>query len=213
MGGTSRAYLQSRLEKLERWDLLEAIERGELTHYAAAQAAGCIAERPSEGRGGYSNAAKRVAWAVHRAEKVWQARERAREEARANGLGETVLSLQGETVVSPKIDIRAETVPSPAPPISSSPATRDIIVRLVALDRADLVCLVVERRLSPFQALRIAERGARGTVGREAAEREPGEQSAPDSAPAVAAQRSGPTTATPKPAAAPRPFDPRVLIG
>src|SRR5262249_6559634 len=47
--------------------------------------------------------------------------------------------------------------PAPAQP-KFSQETRDIITRLVEAGRADLVIAITERRLSPFQAVRIAER-------------------------------------------------------
>ena len=49
--------------------------------------------------------------------------------------------------------------PEPAPP-KFSQETRDIIARLVSLGRADLICAVLERKISPSAAARIA--AARG---------------------------------------------------
>src|SRR5262249_43126706 len=58
--------------------------------------------------------------------------------------------------------------PKPEPEFSPQPAqpmfsqeTRDVIARLVAAGRVDLVIAVTERRISPFQAARIADRGER----------------------------------------------------
>jgi hypothetical protein len=57
-GGTSVEYLTTRLRKAGRFDLLDAIARGKLSVYAAAEAAGFVRRRAVTGRGS-SNAAKR----------------------------------------------------------------------------------------------------------------------------------------------------------
>jgi hypothetical protein len=62
--------------------------------------------------------------------------------------------------------------PRPEPEISPKPASpkfsqdsRDIIARLVEAGRTDLVIAVTERRISPFQAARIADRGRGRRLG------------------------------------------------
>jgi hypothetical protein len=57
-GGTSKAYLLDRLEKAERFDLLEGISRGRISVLAAAEAAGFFRRPAPTGRGS-PNAAKR----------------------------------------------------------------------------------------------------------------------------------------------------------
>ena len=57
-GGTSRAYLLDRLQKAERFDLLEGVARGRISVLTAAEAAGFVRRRPTTGRGS-PNAAKR----------------------------------------------------------------------------------------------------------------------------------------------------------
>jgi hypothetical protein len=66
MGGTSIEYLTGRLRRAERFDLLEAIARGQISTYAAAEAAGFLKRRPVTG-GGSPNAAKRRAFALRQA--------------------------------------------------------------------------------------------------------------------------------------------------
>ena len=48
-GGTSVEYLQRRLEKAGRFDLLEAIARLEISTYHAAELAGIIRRKPTLG--------------------------------------------------------------------------------------------------------------------------------------------------------------------
>jgi hypothetical protein len=48
-GGTSIEYLQRRLERAGRFDLLEAIARGEVSTYFAAEIAGIVKRRPTLG--------------------------------------------------------------------------------------------------------------------------------------------------------------------
>jgi hypothetical protein len=57
-GGTSRQYLVDRLQKAERFDLLEGVASGRISVLAAAEAAGFVRRRPVTGRGS-PNAAKR----------------------------------------------------------------------------------------------------------------------------------------------------------
>src|SRR5262245_7450688 len=63
---TSIAYLRGRLERAGRRDLLAAVDSGELSHYAAAEAANIIKRRPTAG-GGSENEKNRRFWAVLRA--------------------------------------------------------------------------------------------------------------------------------------------------
>src|SRR5262249_52399798 len=66
MGGTSREYLCGRLRKGGHFALLAAVERGELSAYAAAEEAGYITRKPILGAGS-ENAAKRRMFAVRNA--------------------------------------------------------------------------------------------------------------------------------------------------
>ena len=66
MGGTSRQYLCGRLRKEGHFALLAAVERGDLSAYAAAEEAGFITRRPILGTGS-ENAAKRRMFAVRNA--------------------------------------------------------------------------------------------------------------------------------------------------
>jgi hypothetical protein len=145
---TSVAYLRKRLAAIGRHDLLAAAEAGQISTLCAAEEAGLVRTARSRVTGnGSENQAKRRAWAI------------ARITRQAAPLG-------------PKPD------PQPAPEIGPEPArpklsqeTRDIIARLVEAGRADLVIAVAERRISPFQAARIADRGGhRRTVPEEKAE-------------------------------------------
>jgi hypothetical protein len=61
-GGTSIEYLRFRLQKAGRFDLLEAIERLQISTYYAAEIAGIIRRKPT--RGMNDNAAKRRAFAA-----------------------------------------------------------------------------------------------------------------------------------------------------
>jgi hypothetical protein len=64
MGGNSVEYLTKRLRDGGELELLGAVERGELSTYAAAEAAGIVKRRPVTG-GGSENQARRRRWAVH----------------------------------------------------------------------------------------------------------------------------------------------------
>jgi hypothetical protein len=135
---TSVAYLRKRLADIGRHDLLEACENGLVSTYAAAEEAGLVKRAEPVGTGS-ENAAKRRYWALAKI-------------------------TRGASPLAPKPE------PQPAPEIRPTPSapkfsqgTRDIIERLVAAGRADLVIAVTERRISPFQAARIAERSARET--------------------------------------------------
>jgi len=64
MGGNSVEYLTKRLRDSGELELLGAVERGELSTYAAAEAAGIVKRRPVTG-GGSENQARRRRWAVH----------------------------------------------------------------------------------------------------------------------------------------------------
>ena len=151
---TSVAYLTKRLHDIGRHDLLSAIDNGDLSAYAAAEAAGLITRSPAQG-GGSGNQTRRRHYALLRA-----------------------------TGQVPPLDPK----PEPAPTRSEfSPATREIIARLVETGRTDLVLAVTERRLSPSAALRIFERRKRQHVTKT-------------------------VTETPEPKK-PVPFDPAALIG
>lgn len=63
---TSIAYLRRRLERAERHDLLRAVDAGEISHYAAACAAGVTKRRPTLGYGN-DHMTKRREWAIARA--------------------------------------------------------------------------------------------------------------------------------------------------
>jgi hypothetical protein len=159
---TSVAYLRKRLTDIGRLDLLAAAERGEVSFFAASEAAGLIRRKEVLGTGS-GNQARRRMWAL----------------ARATGQ-------------APRLP------PEPKPEIGSTPApprfsqeTRDIIARLVEFGRADLVVLVAERRISPFQAARIADRGG----GRRRPLPESPETSA---APVHASELTAPTAESPK---------------
>jgi hypothetical protein len=123
MGGNSIEYLTKRLQQGGHLDLLAAVERCELSTYAAAEAAGIVKRRPVTG-GGSENQARRRNWAVLRA-----------------------------TGKAPALEPRPE--PKPTPP-KFSPATRDVIAKLVEDGRTDLVLAVMERRISPSAASRLA---------------------------------------------------------
>jgi hypothetical protein len=134
---TSVAYLRKRLADIGRYDLLEACERGEVSTYAAAEDAGLVTRREVLGTGS-PNQAKKRAW------KLMQ------------------ITRQSPQATAPPLakngDGKTEFSPEPAPP-KFSQDSRDIITRLVEAGRADLVIAVTERRISPWQAARIAERG------------------------------------------------------
>ena len=61
-GGTSVEYLTRRLVQAKRFDLLEAIERRQISTYHAAEIAGIVNRRPTLGL--RDNAAKRLAYAA-----------------------------------------------------------------------------------------------------------------------------------------------------
>ena len=137
---TSVAYLRKRLNDIERHDLLAAVEAGHISTFAAAEEAGLI-KRPPVGGNGSENQAKKRAWAI----------------MKATGRGPTLAPKPGPTPPKPGPEIRA------AQP-KFSQETRDTIARLVEAGRADLLIAVTERRISPFQAARIADRGAHRIV-------------------------------------------------
>jgi hypothetical protein len=58
--GTSRAYFLERLKREGRADLLAAIENGQLSAYAAAEAAGYVTRRPILGTGSTNQARRRA---------------------------------------------------------------------------------------------------------------------------------------------------------
>jgi len=61
-GGTSTEYLQDRLRRAGRADLLEAIADGRISTYHAAEIAGIVRRRPTLGL--RDHAAKRMAFAA-----------------------------------------------------------------------------------------------------------------------------------------------------
>lgn len=63
MGGTSREYLVGRLQKAERFDLLQGVVDGLISVHAAAIEAGFLQRRPTLGTGS-SNMAKARNWAL-----------------------------------------------------------------------------------------------------------------------------------------------------
>jgi len=134
---TSVSYLKKRLADIGRHDLLQAAEAGLVSHFAAAEEAGLITRREVLGTGSANQARKR-AYALMR--------------------------ITGKSPLRPlKPEPKPESEISPAPAHPKFSQTRDIIARLVDLGRADLVVAIVERRLSPFAAARIA-RGRRRAV-------------------------------------------------
>jgi len=66
MGGTSREYLCGRLRKEGHFALLAAVERGDLSAYAAAEEAGFVTRRPTLERGS-QNALRRRMFAIRNA--------------------------------------------------------------------------------------------------------------------------------------------------
>jgi hypothetical protein len=66
MGGTSREYLISRLRKEGHFALLAAVERGDLSAFAAAEECGFVTRRPIQGTGSF-NATRRRLFALRAA--------------------------------------------------------------------------------------------------------------------------------------------------
>jgi hypothetical protein len=66
MGGTSREYLISRLRKEGHFTLLAAVERGDLSAFAAAEECGFVTRRPTLGTGS-ENATRRRLFALRAA--------------------------------------------------------------------------------------------------------------------------------------------------
>ena len=130
---TSVAYLRKRLADIGRHDLLRACESGLVSTYACAEEAGLVKRREVLGTGS-PNATKKRLWALSR------------------------ITRGARPLPKPEPKLEPEVSPKPTQPMFSQ-ATRDVIARLVEAGRADLVIAVTERRLSPFQAARIAERG------------------------------------------------------
>jgi hypothetical protein len=60
MGGTSREYLTGRLRKAGHFALLAAVERGDLSAYAAAEEAGFVKRRPILGTGSENHMRRRM---------------------------------------------------------------------------------------------------------------------------------------------------------
>src|SRR5262249_40028245 len=170
---TSVAYLRKRLADVGRQDLLDAAEAGLISTYAAAEEAGLVTRREVLGTGSPNQTKKRL-WALSRI-------------------------ARGVPPLPPK--------PEPAEPAISpslahpkfSQTTRDVIERLVVAGRSDLVIAVTERRISPFQAARIAERGGSRRPSREASLDSSAPPPAPESPPAIAESPKSDEPATPKP--------------
>ena len=140
---TSVSYLRKRLAAPGRHDLLSACEAGLVSTFACAEEAGLIKRRAVTGNGS-ENQAKKRAWALARITR-----------------GTRPLPPKPEPqAIAPKPE--PQTTPPPtridAQPMFSQ-ESRDILARLVQLNRADLVVLVAERKISPAAAGRIAERG------------------------------------------------------
>jgi hypothetical protein len=149
---TSVAYLRKRLAAIERYDLLAAVDRGEISHFAAATEAG-IAKRYGLIGNGSENQAKKRDWALA------------------------------------KIEREAKRAPEPAHPVTPLvPEIADIIRKLVAANRADLIIQVAEYRLTPFEAEAVVDQlrptptpKAEGVVARESdAMRQIGDPAAED---------------------------------
>jgi hypothetical protein len=139
---TSVAYLRKRLNDIGRYDLLAAVAAGELSTFAAAEAAGLIHQRTRVLGTGSGNQARRRHWVVLRA-----------------------------TGQAPPLAPKPEPQPEIGPVSPLSQEIRDIVTKLVAADRADLIIAVAERRLTPFQAAQIADRdGQRHTIPEKKAE-------------------------------------------
>src|SRR6516162_11163977 len=66
MGGTSIEYLTKRLRKGGHFALLAAVERGDISAYAAAEECGFVTRRPILGTGS-ENASRRRAFAIRAA--------------------------------------------------------------------------------------------------------------------------------------------------
>jgi hypothetical protein len=60
MGGTSREYLIGRLRKEGHFALVAAVERGDLSAFAAAEECGFVTRRPITGRGSLNMARQRM---------------------------------------------------------------------------------------------------------------------------------------------------------
>jgi hypothetical protein len=127
---TSVVVLRKRLVALERYDLLAAVDRGEISHFAAAEAAG-IAKRYGLNGNGSENRAKKRDWALAKIE-----REAKRE---------------------PQPAKREPELAHPVTPLV--PEIADIIRRLVAAGRADLIIAVAEWRYTPDEAAAIVDQG------------------------------------------------------
>lgn len=65
MSGTNVNYIKDRLRRAQRFDLIEAIERGEVSAYSIAVELGWHKRRPTLGTGS-ENQAKRRAYALSR---------------------------------------------------------------------------------------------------------------------------------------------------
>jgi hypothetical protein len=130
---TSVAYLRKRLADIGRHDLLAAADRGDISTHAAAEAAGLIRTARSRVTGnGSQNQARRRHWAVLRA--------------------------TGQAPPLPHTEPQPE--PQPGRPVSPLPGEiADIVRKLVAANRADLIIAVAEFRLTPFEAQAIVDRG------------------------------------------------------
>ena len=125
---SSVAFLQKRLADIGQFDLLQAARRGEISTFAAAEAAGLIRTARSRVLGtGSENQAKKRAWAIAR-------------------------------ITGQSLQVQSEHRPtSPVAPLPKEVA--DIVRKLVAAGRADLIIAVAEFRLTPFEAEAVVDQG------------------------------------------------------
>jgi hypothetical protein len=180
---TSVAVLRKRLTDLKRYDLLDGIDRGLISTFAAACEAG-ICKRPEALGTGSPNKSKRIAFALSKITR----------EAPRPALGSKPEPKSSKLEVSKS----ARLADLAEPPLREP--TRDIIARLVAEGRTDLLLAVTERRISPFQAARIADSGRRQREAKRAAEQRP-----------IFPAGEAPKPTKPKKPA--RPLDVRAIIG
>jgi len=137
---TSVVVLRKRLAAIGRHDLLAAADAGQISFFAAGEAAGIVKRSRVTGNGS-QNQARRRHWAV----------------LRATGQAPPLPP-------KPEVFDISNTRPQPETgPVSPLPAEiRAIVEKLVSLGRADLIISVAEFRLTPHQAEAIADRDVHG---------------------------------------------------
>ena len=131
---TSVVVLRKRLAAIGRHDLLAAADAGQISFFAAGEAAGIVKRSRVTGNGSQNMARKR-AWAV----------------ARATGQAPPL---------PPKPEPQPEPQLRPVSPLP--PEIRAIVEKLVSLGRSDLIISVAEFRLTPHEAEAIADRDVHG---------------------------------------------------